>query len=282
MVKSRLCRSFTLIELLVVVAIIAILASMLLPALSQARAKARQISCLNNLKQLGLAAAMYADDFGDYLPGQPYQGIVGAREMSGGNDFRMMTYIWDYCSLETTIVAPWGKHAVKDPGSILTCPDKVGKWAIASGWGWGGYPENQRALTPYIWPGFGFPNFNSGPQYFGGNKLTKVAEDFRGYSKPMIADATYFVDPEQVYVNHTQGANFLYGDGHGVWVNRVSMVYVSWGVWANYGGAWFPRYHLLPDRQTAPAPNLNGAATSATSGGGYPFGTSPTMASLYQ
>lgn len=67
MYSSRISKGFTLIELLVVIAIIAILAAILFPVFAQARAKARQTTCLSNMKQMGLSSGMYVQDYDEEL-----------------------------------------------------------------------------------------------------------------------------------------------------------------------------------------------------------------------
>lgn len=92
---ARKAAGFTLIELLVVIAIIAILAAMLLPALSKSKTKAQGIYCMNNTHQLMLAITLYANEFTDFLPPNPddgnttpnYNWVGGSAGIGGGNEY---------------------------------------------------------------------------------------------------------------------------------------------------------------------------------------------------
>src|SRR5215469_6515375 len=137
--RMNLCRKkragFTLIELLVVIAIIAILAAMLLPALSRAKAKGQQAVCLSNLKQWGLADTLYLDDNNQTFPYPRYQDYAGPADQDNPVWLSIPTYhtrhegddVWfnalpSYVANKPMYVWAYDPTIFYGSKSIFTCP----------------------------------------------------------------------------------------------------------------------------------------------------------------
>ena len=216
-------QGFTLIELLVVKAIIAILAAMLLPALSQAREKARQAVCISNLKQVGLTVMLYAQDNDEYFIPQSmsfWTNVYGAG-----------TYQWH--DLLPFLYGPYLGWASKytNPSSASTawnwtqnnmhvfkCPTyrrnlEVGAYVKSS------YGRNVRL------------QYDDNGTYVAG---TRRNSNFKAYKKPTRRFLFTDYDPKGPYnlnyacygvatygpvdARHSDGANFLFLDGHVEWL----------------------------------------------------------------
>jgi len=233
--------AFTLIELLVVVAIIAILASLLLPSLGAVRAKGKSIKCSCNLRQLGAAGAMYACDFKDFWP-MLYDGSHGASLI-----YMNTPFIELYSGKP---IPPYNSSLVNGQGTDYTvttamaCPEVSGKFLVSGG----GMMETIRgtlthAFAGYSMSGQGFADaygtantFSSQSAYLlpkiskPSAKLVHLDTGLNGagcwWISAYYASQALVVDTRVDY-RHNGSSNTLFFDGHVSQMRSSGLVFTS-------------------------------------------------------